>query len=259
MADLASLVQERYPRSSSFDLRWQVSRCMGPNPLWLVEDLLGEVELRPGMRILDLGCGLGMTTTFLVRQYGVQVVAVDHWVAAEEIQWRLEEDGVAVSAEAVNAEAHALPFDTESFDAVISVDAYHYFGTSDLYIGYISQFLKPGGVLAVASPGAVVEWRDLGGLPRHIRELAGWEALSFHTPAWWRFLWEQSGQVTVSSVRGQETGWSDWLLWCEVCAEHSQDEAVRAGSRACIEPLQYDTGSRFTFVLLVARKQGASG
>ena len=51
-------------------------------------------------------------------------------------------------------------------------------------MGYISQFLKPGGVLAVASPGAVVEWRELGGLPTHIRDLAGWEALSFHTPEW---------------------------------------------------------------------------
>jgi SAM-dependent methyltransferase len=259
MADLASLVQARYPRSSSFEPQWQVSRCMGPNPLWLLEDLLGDVDLRPGMRLLDLGCGLGMTTTFLAREYGVHVVAVDHWVAAEEIQRRLEEDGVAATAEAVNAEAHALPFDPESFDAVVSVDAYHYFGTSDLYIGYISQFLKPGGVLAVASPGAVVEWRELGGLPPHVRELSGWEALSFHTPDWWRFLWEQSGQVTITSVRAQDYGWSDWLLWCEVCAEHSQDEWVRAGSRACIEPLKQDAGTGLTFVLLVAEKDAAPG
>lgn len=94
MSDLASLVRDRYPRSSSFDQRWQVSRCMGPNPLWLLEDLLEDVDLRPGMRVMDLGCGLGMTTTFLAREYGVQVVAVDHWVGAEELQQRLDEDSV---------------------------------------------------------------------------------------------------------------------------------------------------------------------
>jgi len=74
-------------------------------------------------------------------------------VGAEELQQRLDEDGVDAQAEVVNAEAHALPFEPGAFDAVVSVDAYHYFGTSDLYIGYITQFLKPGGGLAVASPG----------------------------------------------------------------------------------------------------------
>jgi len=30
---------------------------------------------------------------------------------------------------------HALPFSERSFDAIVSFDAYHYFGTDDLYLG----------------------------------------------------------------------------------------------------------------------------
>jgi hypothetical protein len=35
---------------------------MGPNPLWLLEDLSGHLHLQPGMRVLDLGSGMGGTS-----------------------------------------------------------------------------------------------------------------------------------------------------------------------------------------------------
>ena len=65
MPELDALVRPAYPRSNSYDAQWQVDRCLGPNPLWLLEDLLHDVALSPGMRALDLGCGLGMTSTYL--------------------------------------------------------------------------------------------------------------------------------------------------------------------------------------------------
>jgi hypothetical protein len=85
----------------------------------------------------------------------------------------------------------------------VSVDAYHYFGTADLYIGYITTFLAPGGQLAIAVPSVRRELRDLGGIPDHPRAGAGWKALSFHTPNWWRFHWEQSRLMEVTAARAQ--------------------------------------------------------
>jgi hypothetical protein len=46
------------------------------------------------------------------------------------------------------------------------VDSYHYFGTADLCIGYITKFLVPGGQLAVAAPPVR---RGLRGIPGDIR------------------------------------------------------------------------------------------
>ena len=46
-----------------------------------------------------------------------------------------------------------LQYHRQGFDAIVSFDAYHYFGTDDLYLGYISKFLKPGGYLGIVIPG----------------------------------------------------------------------------------------------------------
>ena len=75
---------DRYPRASGYDPAWLLDLDMGPNPLWLLEDVARGLDLRPGMRVLDLGSGKGATSVFLAREYGVRVVAADWWIGAEE-------------------------------------------------------------------------------------------------------------------------------------------------------------------------------
>lgn len=227
---------------------------MGPNPLWLLEDLLDDVELRPGMRIMDLGCGRGMTSIFLAREFDVEVVAVDLWIDAESNQHRFDEAGVGSAVTAVHAEAHALPFEQQTFDAVVSVDAYHYFGTDDLYVGYISALLPRGGHIAIAVPGLHTELRELGHVPEHLRSGIGGEVLSFHTPEWWRFQWNEFGTIEVTSARSQPTGWADWRLWTEICAEHSPRDVVREGSARTLPILDLDQGNLLTFSLVTGRR-----
>jgi SAM-dependent methyltransferase len=252
-ATLESLLRpEVYPLAAAYDPRWMVDLCMGPNPLWLLEDLARDFDLRPGMKVLDLGCGMGMTSVFLAREYGVQVQAAERWIPAADNAVRFEAAGVAGQVRAVAAEAHDLPFDDGQFDAIVSVDTYHYFGTADLYIGYITKFLAPGGQLAIAVPSVRRELRELGGIPDHIRTGASWEALSFHTADWWRFHWDQSRLVTVTAARAQAAGWADWKLWCEVCAEHSGHPMVRQGSRDTLPMLDADRGELLTFALITA-------
>ena len=35
---------------------------MGPNPLWLLEELCQHLDLRLGMKGLNMGCGKGLTS-----------------------------------------------------------------------------------------------------------------------------------------------------------------------------------------------------
>jgi cyclopropane fatty-acyl-phospholipid synthase-like methyltransferase len=247
---------DRYPRSSGYDPGWLLGLDMGPNPLWLLEDLARDLDLRPGMRVLDLGSGKGATSVFLAREYGVRVVAADWWIAPETAESVFAAAGVAGEVTAVRAEAHQLPFEEGSFDTIVSIDAFEYFGTADGYLPYLVKFLRPGGQLGVATPALTREVRELGAIPAHIEKVVGWEAMAWHTPDWWRFQWETTGLVTVTSARFQEDAWRDWLLWTRACAEHRPDGG--AEQRPVIEMLTADAGAFLSFALLGARTPAAA-
>lgn len=243
---------DRYPRSSRYDPSWLLDLDMGPNPLWLLEDLARDLDLRPGMRILDLGSGKGATSVFLAREYGAHVVAADWWIAPETAAAVFAEAGVADTVEAVRAEAHVLPFEEESFDAIVSIDAFEYFGTADSYLPYLVRFLRPGGQLGMATPAMTREVRDLGAIPSHIKQVFGWEPIAWHTAEWWHFQWEITELVTVTSARLQPDAWWDWLLWTRARAEQ-QPDGPRA-SQPVIDLLTKDRGELLSFALVTARK-----
>ncbi|MGW2997383.1 SAM-dependent methyltransferase [Streptomyces sp. NPDC001193] len=209
--------------------------------------------MRPGMRVLDLGSGKGATSVFLAREFGVDVVAADWWIPAEDAAAVFAEAGVSGQVTPVRAEAHALPFEAETFDAIVSIDAFEYFGTADSYLPYLTHFLRPGGQLGVATPGMNCEVRDLGVIPPHIKRVVGWEAIAWHTPQWWRFHWEITELVDVTSARFQEDAWRDWLLWARACAEHQPDG--EKANRPVIDMLTEDGGEYLSFALLTARKR----
>lgn len=83
---------------------------MGPHPLWQLEDLLGDLTFQPGQKVLDLGCGKGATSVFLVKECDVDVVAFDLSVSEDELRWNLVAAGVADRVTAVIGSARDIPF-----------------------------------------------------------------------------------------------------------------------------------------------------
>jgi len=221
---------------------------MGPNPLWLLENLLPHLDLEPGMRVLDLGSGKGATSVFLARELGVRVSAADWWIRAEHAAATFREAGVTDLVTAVRAEAHALPFDPAWFDAVVCIDAFEYFGASRDYLPYLARFVRPGGRIAVATPALRTE-PGPGRVPPHVAAVVGDEALRWHTADWWRALWEASGVVDVLSASLQEDGWDDWLLWQRAAYR----SAGHFAGSAVLDMLLADGGEQLTFALLAAR------
>lgn len=149
---------------------------MGPNPVWLSESLAGLMNLEPGMRVLDMGCGTARSSIFLAKEFGLQVWATDLWVRPHDNWDRICETGLESQVFPIHAEAHTLPYANGFFDALFSVDAYHYFGTDDLYIDTFSRLVKPGGQMGIVVPGIVEEFTD--GIP----EIFDWDFLQFSQP-----------------------------------------------------------------------------
>ncbi|GAA2419582.1 methyltransferase domain-containing protein [Streptomyces coeruleofuscus] len=246
----------RYPRSNRYDARWTIENQMGPHALWLLEWLapaLGLDTLSPGSRVLDLGCGRAMTSIFLAKEYDVQVTAADLWVKPGENAARITEAGVADRVLPVFAEAHDLPFGEGGFDAIVSVDAYQYFGTDDLYLPRLTRLLKPGGRIGVVVP-ALREEIDGAEPPEHLKPY--WEPgfWCFHSAAWWRRQWTRSGTVEVETADWLDDGWRDWLRWCEVVAEEHTDEWHVRMAGQCAEMLRLDQGRTLGFVRVVGRR-----
>ena len=65
----AAIDNPRYPRSAAWCPGWTFHNSMGPINLWCAEALAGKMELRPGERVLDLGCGAADVTIRFARAY----------------------------------------------------------------------------------------------------------------------------------------------------------------------------------------------
>ena len=245
----ARLAKPQFPRSNNYDPHWIVDNLMGPHVLWLAEYLSEAVPLEPGMRVLDLGCGKAISSIFLAKEFGVSVTAADLWIKPTENQKRIDEAGVADRVTPVHAEAHALPFADGSFDAIVSLDAYHYFGTDDLYLGTIVKFLRPGGYLGIVVPGLAHEIVEA---PESIKPWWEWDFCSFHSPQWWRHHWTKTGLLTVETADRMPDGRAFWLEWCRFTAPLMG--ARGAGATREGDMLEADTGDLLGFTRVVARK-----
>lgn len=237
----------RYPRSAAYSGRWMVDGGMGPNPVWQAEALTEVMALEPGMRVLDLGCGAALSSIFLAKEYGVEVWATDLWVKPDENLRRVADAHVGDKVHPIYAEAHDLPFAEGFFDAIVSIGAYHYFGTDDLYLGYLAPFVRPGGRLGIVQPGLVTEYETLP--PPHLTPYWKWDFCAWHSPAWWRRHWEKTGLVTVEIADQLPNGWQDWLQWNEAC-----DLDSGSPDREEAQMLHTDAGQSLALTRLVAHR-----
>ena len=104
-------ISERFPRSAKYNPEWVLASISGSaNALWMSEWLAEALDLRPGMRVLDLGCGRAVSSIFLRREFGVQVWATDLWFSASENLLRIQDAGVEDGVFPVHADARSLPF-----------------------------------------------------------------------------------------------------------------------------------------------------
>lgn len=259
MTDIKRLLTKpEFPRSGRYEPDWVLANQMGPNALWLVEWLLEALPLKPGMRVLDLGCGRSLTSIFMAKEFGVQVWAVDLWISPEHNRKRAEAAGVGTSVFPLRAEAHALPFAADFFDAIVSIDAYHYFGTDVLYLGYLSRFLRPDGYVGIVVPGLM---QPITEVPEHLARPQSngkvfWEdeCWSFKTPAWWREHWSRNGSIADVRVETLKEGWRHW---------YDFEEILEATGKSIFpsdaEALAGDQGRYIGFVRAIARRTGGVG
>ncbi|HEU4388673.1 MAG TPA: methyltransferase domain-containing protein [Blastocatellia bacterium] len=239
------LLSSQFPRSSKYNPEWLIASASGgANSLWLTEWLTTAMDLRPGMRVLDLGCGRASSSIFLRREFGTEVWATDLWFGASENLQRIRDAGVGDGVFPIHADARSLPFAPEFFDAIVSIDSFVYYGTDDLYLNYLSRFVKPDGQVGIAGVGLMQEIE--GTVPGHLQEWWTPDLWCLHSASWWRRHWEKTGCIDIEVADTMPDGWQRWLDWHRVVAPNNEAE---------INAVEADGGRHLAYVRLVGRRR----
>jgi len=123
------------------------------SPLWSA--LLGRLLLPPLLeaaprqptRILEIGCGRGDTTALLHQYFpDAAITATDCDAAQIGLAERRLKDW---AEEVAQADAAALPYASDSFDAVFEFNSLHHIADWRQALSELSRVLRPGGFMAV--------------------------------------------------------------------------------------------------------------
>jgi len=121
-----------------------------------------KIGLRPGMRVLELGCGWGGFAAFAAERYGAKVVG--YTVSREQVAWSKEHHaGLAVE---LRLEDYRKA--TGRYDAVVSIGLMEHVGPKNhrAYMELAARCLEPGGIAFIhtiggASPRTQIDpWFD---------------------------------------------------------------------------------------------------
>ncbi len=144
----------------------------------ITEKTIGLMNLRPGERVLDLGCGAGWATRLLARLVGDgpegfgQVIGVD---VSDEMIRRAR----AASADFENilyvwGSAQQIPWEENFFDKVLSVESFYYYLDQERALAELFRVMAPHARLFILinlykdNPYSL-QWVDKLKVPVHVR------------------------------------------------------------------------------------------
>lgn len=236
-----------YPRADRMNPDLIKHNIMGPNPAKLLEELLNKFPLEPGQTVMDLGCGQGVTSIMLVKEYGLKVFAVDLWISASENWQRFRKEGLTrEQIVPIHEDAHQLPFADEFFDAVISIDSYHYFGLDKAYLGkHLLPLVKPGGYLLLVVPGFHRDVHE--NIPKEL--LLTWSAEdldTIHDADFWRDVISATEGVEILAIEEMESNENCWEDWLATDNEYAVMDRV---------PMNAGAGKYMNFVAIALKKK----
>ena len=208
-----------YPEVSSYswDEVYGHGDNMAPGGLYLASRIARSLNLRKGDRVLDLACGKGDSSIFLAKHFGVSVICFDAWTSANYLSRKIEAAGLGGAVLPLDLDAtRQLPFPNDYFQAFFCMQALHSFGTDTNVMRRLLAHLEPGGRCAVG--GTCFNREPDEQLPQVFQETAGWDAeyRNYHSPPWWRALFEETRLVDLLNCEELHDGlvmWEDDVLY----------------------------------------------
>jgi ubiquinone/menaquinone biosynthesis C-methylase UbiE len=134
----------------------------------LQREALDALELRPGDRLLDVGCGTGAAVRAAA---GVSRAAVGVDLSAAMIARGRELAAGLPNVELREADAEALPFAGGAFSAVLCTTSLHHYPDAERAVAEMARVLEPGGRVVIGD--AVTDRRLVWLADRVLRRVQG--------------------------------------------------------------------------------------
>jgi len=115
-------------------------------PLW--QTMLDAVRLRPGMQLLDAGCGSGEAVA-LAQARGADVSGID----CSEVMLAVARE-TAPRAKLALGDLESMPYPDDTFEAVIACNSVHFAASPLQALREIARVTRPGARIAITSMGA---------------------------------------------------------------------------------------------------------
>ncbi len=116
----------------------------------LTDRLTGMLAIKPGDRLLDIGCGVGEPAIRLATAHDLEVVGIS--ISERQVQRandRAAAAGLADRLSFQHGDAMDLPFPDESFDIVWALESLHHMPDRWDVIRQAARILRPGGRMAI--------------------------------------------------------------------------------------------------------------
>ncbi|MFC7741256.1 class I SAM-dependent methyltransferase [Nocardiopsis composta] len=171
----------------------------------MTASLVDRLDLHPGSRVLDVGCGIGGTARYIAATRGAEVTGIDltpEYVAAARAL--TEKAGPAGLVRFDRGDGTDLPYPDGSFDAACAIHTGMNIERKDLLAAGLARVLRAGGRLAVFDimrTGDGEVGHPTPGRPR--RPPASWP-----TPGPTEGSWRRPGSRSCTNGTGARPCWT---------------------------------------------------
>ena len=129
---------------------WQTASCLDESQEAKLDLVCRKLEIKPGMRVLDIGCGWGGTAKFIAENYQAEVVGIT--ISKEQAQLAREQcNGLPVEIRLQDYRSL-----DERFDRIVSIGMFEHVGCKNYktYMRAVRRNLKDDGLFLLHTIGS---------------------------------------------------------------------------------------------------------